>query len=778
MKVSRGLETGLIAAACAAPVFFGSVPEWAASLLSALLFFLLFLNPAAVFEVRRFPFFLKLAGAALFLWMGIQFFGITRNPYGAAAGFGMWLALAAAFLLVQGLDSEGLSHLAWAFVFIGLGESLYSAWQLVSGSAQVLWQEKSQYLGYATGTYINRNHLAGLLELCLGVHFGALMQAFQKRRMLRFTVLVFLWLIVFGVFLKTGSRAGLLSFAAACGFTFVWMIFLFKKRFAFFAVVLILFSAGVALWGGTAVDRFLHAKDIFWSSAGRFETWKGTLTMIRDNPWGVGLGGFELIFPRYQSALSLKGWGHAHQDYLELLAELGIPGFCAWAAFVTGVLVSFVKTLVSSGEEDLWPGWGILTALASLGIHSLLDFNFAIPANAFLALLLLAAAFRLSMKFLKPSCNFIPHKFISGMVRLAALLFFLISIPRAWAGLLFDQGQMALKKADFPQAVLKFQTAQRYNSWNPYGDYGLGISFFRWAEKTGDKALVAKAAGCFQEVTHRLPDYGKAWAYLALSSREISGKETIEAYFEKAREHDPGNAWITYQTGRSLLLQTDLSTAEKQKAKALIRTALERHYAEKPSPLLGFVLQDLWDQFSDPMLLQQITPEDLASYKKLLNFIDSRALWPQRESVFMTYWKLKSPQPASLPGETFQAQHPLPLEYSGTQWRGGRSLGGLLQGRAAAKLGLYLKPGPVSIAVTWRGFPQQGENGYAVVYLDGQPAGSLYGGGSSWQTRVLKTATPGGPQRLSVQLINGMPGNGKGRRGPLIELGEVRVHYA
>jgi len=403
MKVTRGLEAGLIAAACTAPFFFGCVHEWASAGLAAFLFFLVLLYPEAFLEIRHFPFSLKAAGALFCLWAAAQFsFGFVRDAYSTGAELVLWLAFASGFLLVQRLDSRGVFLLAQTFIVIGLCEALYAVWQLSAGREEVLWQAKTQYFGYATGTYINRNHLAGLLELCLGVHLGAVLQAFKQKKMRLFVFLALSWMAVFGVFLKTGSRAGLLSFLAACGLVFIFrLLFLKKKTWVPAVMFTLLFSAAFFFWGRVALARFYHSKDIVWSMEGRFETWKAALVMIRDNPWGVGLGGFEAVFPHYQSSLSLKGWGHAHQDYLELLAQLGIPGFCVWAFLIVSILIQFMKTLAVSKDDFFGLEWGIFTALLSLGIHALMDFNLAIPANAFLSVLLLAAAFRLTEKQLR-----------------------------------------------------------------------------------------------------------------------------------------------------------------------------------------------------------------------------------------------------------------------------------------------------------------------------------------------------------------------------------------
>jgi len=65
----------------------------------------------------------------------------------------------------------------------------------------------------------------------------------------------------------------------------------------------------------------------FWM---RFSVWKNSFAMIRDFPlFGVGLGSWAEILPHYQSPpwSSYFYFAHAHNDYIELIAETGLIGF-------------------------------------------------------------------------------------------------------------------------------------------------------------------------------------------------------------------------------------------------------------------------------------------------------------------------------------------------------------------------------------------------------------------------------------------------------------------
>jgi O-antigen ligase len=116
-------------------------------------------------------------------------------------------------------------------------------------------------------------------------------------------------------------------------------------------------------------------------------------------PWGSGAGTFESVFPRFQAADSLFYIEYAHNDYAQLLMELGLPGLLlalAVAALVVAQLVRLVRAYRAerrlSGELALRAYCG-LGALALL-LHSTVEFNMHIPALALTAAFLLGVYLR------------------------------------------------------------------------------------------------------------------------------------------------------------------------------------------------------------------------------------------------------------------------------------------------------------------------------------------------------------------------------------------------
>jgi O-antigen ligase len=128
----------------------------------------------------------------------------------------------------------------------------------------------------------------------------------------------------------------------------------------------------------------------------RFTIDRDCLRMLRQKPFlGWGLGTFPVVYPQFRTFYTSFFVNQAHNDYLQLLVEAGIAGF--------GIAVWFL-VLTFRGARAKLQNWtetvnGTLTVAALLGcigilVHSFLDFNLQIPANAalFYALCAIAAA--------------------------------------------------------------------------------------------------------------------------------------------------------------------------------------------------------------------------------------------------------------------------------------------------------------------------------------------------------------------------------------------------
>jgi len=139
----------------------------------------------------------------------------------------------------------------------------------------------------------------------------------------------------------------------------------------------------VVLIGVQPILQGLTRKE-FTLEKGRAVYYRNTVEMIEAYAGaGVGLGSFSYIYPRFEKEYE-KGWlNHAHNDYLEVLAESGVAG---GGALVAGAVALLVVMAVrwARRRDSLVRGVGVgcLVGVLAMLIHSGADFSLRMPANA------------------------------------------------------------------------------------------------------------------------------------------------------------------------------------------------------------------------------------------------------------------------------------------------------------------------------------------------------------------------------------------------------------
>jgi O-antigen ligase len=315
--------------------------------------------------------------------------------------------LAAFVLAVHLFDSRKRSSLlVGALIGIGLFESVYGSAEYLTGREKIFTYTKQAYRGMATGTYINHNHYAGLLELTLPFIVGSVFyyfQMWQQNRGKRFSrdrqqgasagfeavVYVFLVIVMLVGLLSSRSRSGIL--AALFSLLFITLLGQLRARRKTWLIGLFVFlivAAGYGLWIGLGpvLTRFeqLSMGTQEFDIATRLAFSKDALPMIRDYPWtGMGLGTFAVGFRHYQT-----GWvgffvDHVHNDYLEFAAEAGVIGaallFLPILYLLARMIIAFLRDPRRYRPAVLL---GCIGSVLALLVHSGTDFNLQIPANA------------------------------------------------------------------------------------------------------------------------------------------------------------------------------------------------------------------------------------------------------------------------------------------------------------------------------------------------------------------------------------------------------------
>lgn len=129
----------------------------------------------------------------------------------------------------------------------------------------------------------------------------------------------------------------------------------------------------------------------------RLAHWQAAADMARDEPWtGVGFGNYEVAYPGYALINWPEALGHAHNYYLNLLAEVGFPGLLAYLLFWLAVVWQTVRVARCLAGPERGIAVGLLAAWTALAVHHLVDKlyvnNVYVHLGAMLAALQLLAA--------------------------------------------------------------------------------------------------------------------------------------------------------------------------------------------------------------------------------------------------------------------------------------------------------------------------------------------------------------------------------------------------
>lgn len=179
----------------------------------------------------------------------------------------------------------------------------------------------------AVGSFSDPNDLAMLI---LTTSPFLLIASIESKGGLRLLFSLLL-LVSLGGILATQSRGGLLGLAAGFGVT----VNRYVKNKVLLIMLLVVFMAGIMILSGIS-DRSVSSTDGLDNSAqGRLDAWYAGLRMVFRHPLtGVGFFQFPSNYLRY--VVNPVQWQQmtAHNTFILVLAEIGIPGFVAFCAMV------------------------------------------------------------------------------------------------------------------------------------------------------------------------------------------------------------------------------------------------------------------------------------------------------------------------------------------------------------------------------------------------------------------------------------------------------------
>lgn len=404
---------------------------------------------------------LVVRGGAPFV-AGAAFLGVGLVSFLPARDAADWLfeCIKLAQLLLIGLivanesDARRRALIVGALFVSAFGQSLLGIAQhhvLGSGPREFLLPGTDRYRAY--GTFEQPNPYGGYLGLIWPIAAGAALHLLRTRRYAwGAAALVVAAAGAYGVYVS-GSRGALVGVGLACA---AMAAALLPKpgRWAAAAAcaALIAFAAGelqipasfeaqLAEYGDIDV-RDAYLTPINFSTIERLAHWQAAIRMAEAHPWlGVGLGNYAAAYDEHRLIVWVNALGHAHNYYLNLLAETGALGLTAYLIWWGATAAALWRARRADGRRANFVVVGLLGSLGHLLGHSAFDNLYVANSHLVLGVLLGMAAARLpiadgqtsTLDHRSQSVNKRRLAAVGGFLSAAGLLALLLPPPAAHA---------------------------------------------------------------------------------------------------------------------------------------------------------------------------------------------------------------------------------------------------------------------------------------------------------------------------------------------------------
>ncbi len=338
-----------------------------------------------------------------------------------------WIVINLVILLCD--KPQRIKVMLWTIAVCAAAQAFYGSIMVLTGIEWGVINEKIYNRGVATGTFVNRNHLAGYLQMGLACGLGLLVtqlsshstQGHKERLRYLLTtltsnkILLRLSLAIMVIALvMTRSRMGNMAFFSAmfiAGFIHLCIVKKFtRSAFILFASLLLIDTLIVSQWFG--LDKLADRINLSVSELevvetqiqtnvtdgqpafknhyqlntddNREEAWRQMYPLLSEALLlGRGYGSFYTLFPAYRDGSTHGYFDYAHQDYMQFLIEFGLIGTSCIALVVFIALLNSLKAQQRKSDHVYASaGFASMMAIISLAIHSWGDFNLYIPANA------------------------------------------------------------------------------------------------------------------------------------------------------------------------------------------------------------------------------------------------------------------------------------------------------------------------------------------------------------------------------------------------------------
>ncbi|MGC3957845.1 MAG: O-antigen ligase family protein [Verrucomicrobiota bacterium] len=506
------------------------------------------------------------------------------------------LVYAAVFFLVLNNLHRQESTQIIAFTWFGLATllSFYAVFQFATKS-DLVWNVHSGYVGRGSGTYICPNHLAGFLEMLVPL---AVAYAFVGRgKALTKIFIAYATLCMIAGIAATASRGSWVAVSLAL--IGLALLLLSHRSFRWPAIALL---ALLVLGGTLASVKTDYFKQRFNRAfvAGRVDLdtrmvlWDSAMRMWQDHVWvGVGPGHYDLRFKTYRPTSVQLQPDRAHNEYLNTLADWGSIGMGIITIALILLTVGVMKVwrhvqrdggAFSSNTSDKFAFvLGAALGLFAMALHSVVDFNLQIPANAIVAVTLMAlltSHWRFASDRFWLSARW-PGKLLATTLLLATLGYLGPQTVRLGREAILLNQATRLEKDALEQAVV-LERAYTIEPRNGDTAYALG-EIYRLASLEGKADYAQQAAQAitwYQRGLTNNPLNGFNYMRWGMVLDFLNRHGEAEALFLQADELDPNGYFTSAHVGQHYVEAGDYASARPWLERSLFLLRKDNPVAE------------------------------------------------------------------------------------------------------------------------------------------------------------------------------------------------------
>jgi O-antigen ligase len=327
---------------------------------------------------------------------------LSIDAESTAWAFALGAAYVGLFFCARSIFSRGgVRTVSRGVTWLGLGLTALVAVQRATSPSRLYWYFQPLDAGASPyGPFVSRNALATWLAMAVPIAVGYAVARDRSDRRVNPGIAAKveamdstqLWLaaaacLMTGTVFASMSRAGILGMGAGLlAFLAVSRTRIRRGRAAVWTIVALGGMAMIALmfanFGALAMRLQETTESGVW---GRRAIWRDTWRMTQDF-WiaGVGAGAFEKGMLLYQQGSRIFFFNHAHDEYLQLLAEGGVLLAVPAAIAIVSAIFVIASRLRSDRTPIFWIRAGAVAGIVAVAVQGIWDTGLRTPANGVL----------------------------------------------------------------------------------------------------------------------------------------------------------------------------------------------------------------------------------------------------------------------------------------------------------------------------------------------------------------------------------------------------------